>query len=242
TFLSNIHPVESGRGASTNTWSVDGRGNHWEGALALDLDRDGIADTPHREPDLFGGWRRSFPAVGLLSASPGERLLRFIHSRLPLPGVPGINDPHPLLNRPTAPCSSPATCKHPSAHAACSPASTSPSNPARSPCSSAPTAPARPPPCASSPASPIPTPAPSPSPATTCAATAAPLSPGSPFSPRPRASTRGSPPFRSPNSTPPSAAAPPASPPWPSTPGAWLNSPTPPPATSPAVSANASPS
>ena len=103
TFLGNIHPVESGRGASTNTWSVDGRGNHWEGALALDLDRDGIADTPHREPDLFGGWRRSFPAVGLLSASPGERLLRFIHSRLALPGVPGINDPHPLLNRPTAP-------------------------------------------------------------------------------------------------------------------------------------------
>lgn len=95
-FAGNLHPVETSGANQANRWSADGRGNAWEGAMVLDLDRDGIADVPHREPDLFGAWRRTFPAIGLLSASPGERLLRFIHSRLALPGVPGITDPHPL--------------------------------------------------------------------------------------------------------------------------------------------------
>lgn len=95
TFSGNIHPIETSGTNIANTWAIAGRGNHWEGALQLDLNCDGIADVPHREPDLFGGWRRSFPAIGLLSASPGERLLRFIHSRLALPGVSGITDPKP---------------------------------------------------------------------------------------------------------------------------------------------------
>ena len=96
-FRGNIHPVEtSGRNAA-NAWAVKGRGNYWSSAATIDLNRDGVADMPHREADLFGGWRRSFPAVGLLSASPGERLLRFIHSRLALPTLPGVTDPNPLL-------------------------------------------------------------------------------------------------------------------------------------------------
>lgn len=95
TFSGNIHPVETSGANVANTWAVGGRGNRWEGALQIDLNGDGISDVPHREADLFGGWRRTFPAVGLLSASPGERLLRFIHSRLALPGVAGITDPKP---------------------------------------------------------------------------------------------------------------------------------------------------
>lgn len=102
-FHGNVHPVETSGTNRANAWSVGGRGNFWEGALAFDLNRDGVADVPHRESDLFGPWRRSFPAIGLLSASPGERLLRFIHSRLALPGVPGVTDPHPLLSRRTNP-------------------------------------------------------------------------------------------------------------------------------------------
>jgi nitrous oxidase accessory protein len=97
TFAGNIHPVETSGANVANAWAVGNRGNRWEGALAIDLNRDGTADVPHREPDLFGGWRRTFPAIGLLSASPGERLLRFIHSRLALPGVAGITDPKPIL-------------------------------------------------------------------------------------------------------------------------------------------------
>ena len=96
-FAGNIHPVETSGANTANTWAVGNRGNRWEGALQLDLNRDGTADVPHREPDLFGGWRRTFPAIGLLSASPGERLLRFIHSRLALPGVAGITDPKPIV-------------------------------------------------------------------------------------------------------------------------------------------------
>jgi nitrous oxidase accessory protein len=98
-FRGNVHPVETNGANRANAWSVAGRGNFWDGALALDLNHDGIADVPHRESDLFGPWRRSFPAIGLLSSSPGERLLRFIHSRLGLPGVPGVTDPHPLIFR-----------------------------------------------------------------------------------------------------------------------------------------------
>ncbi|AHF92686.1 carbohydrate-binding protein [Opitutaceae bacterium TAV5] len=111
TFSGNIHPVETSGRNTGNTWAVDGRGNRWDGALALDLNRDGVADLSHREPDLFGPWRRAFPAIGLLSASPGERLLRFIHSRLALPGISGITDPAPLAGAPspTVPEPVPAT-------------------------------------------------------------------------------------------------------------------------------------
>lgn len=94
-FVGNIHPIEGGSEAATNLWAVAGRGNYWDGALVLDLDHDGVADLPHYEPDLFGPLRRTFPAIGLLSASPGERLLRWIASQVGLPGVAGITDPKP---------------------------------------------------------------------------------------------------------------------------------------------------
>lgn len=102
-FTNNIHPLETNGANGANLWAVDGRGNHWDDALSIDLNRDGIADLPHREPDLFGSWRRSFPAIGLLSASPGERLLRLIHSRLNLASLPGVTDPKPLVKAVKAP-------------------------------------------------------------------------------------------------------------------------------------------
>ena len=102
-FSGNVHAVETTGSNQANRWSVDGRGNFWEGALALDLDRNGVGDLPHRESDLFGQWRRTFPEIGLLSAAPGERLLRFVHSRIALPGLPGVTDPHPLLAPKTSP-------------------------------------------------------------------------------------------------------------------------------------------
>jgi nitrous oxidase accessory protein len=96
-FTGNIHPVETTGGNGSNKWALDGRGNEWDGALQLDLDRDGIADLPHRELDLFGEMRRTFPAIGLLAGSPGERLLRFVHARIALPGASGIVDPSPIV-------------------------------------------------------------------------------------------------------------------------------------------------
>jgi nitrous oxidase accessory protein len=95
-FIGNIHTVETTGGNLTSQWAIDGRGNYWDGAVAIDLDRNGIADIPHRELDLFGALRRELPSIGLLSGSPAERLLRFVHTRLALPGLSGVVDPAPL--------------------------------------------------------------------------------------------------------------------------------------------------
>jgi nitrous oxidase accessory protein len=95
-FVGNLHTVETTGGNLTSRWTIDGRGNYWDGAVTLDLDRNGIGDVPHRELDLFGSLRRDLPAVGLLGGSPAERLLRFVHARLALPGLAGVVDRAPL--------------------------------------------------------------------------------------------------------------------------------------------------
>jgi len=97
-FVGNLHTVETTGGNLTSQCAVAGRGNYWDGAVPIDLDRNGIADLPHRELDLFGALRRELPAIGLFSGSPAERLLRFVHARLALPGLPGVVDPAPLTN------------------------------------------------------------------------------------------------------------------------------------------------
>lgn len=99
TFTGNLHPVETDGTNLSNRWADAGRGNYWDDAVRLDLNQDGVGDLPHRELDLFGYLRRPFPAIGLLSGSPGERLLRFVHTRLALPGLPGISDPAPLVRQ-----------------------------------------------------------------------------------------------------------------------------------------------
>ncbi len=99
-FVQNLHPVETSGTNAANAWSEDGRGNHWEGVLTLDLDHNGVADVPHHEVDLFGRLRRDFPAIGLLSASPGERLLRFIQGRIGLSRRARVTDPAPLVSLP----------------------------------------------------------------------------------------------------------------------------------------------
>jgi nitrous oxidase accessory protein len=99
-FVRNLHPVETGASdVSGSRWAVNGVGNFWDGALALDLDRDGINDLPHRELDLFGVLRRDFPAIAFLSDSPALNLLRFAHQRAVLPGTSYIEDPAPLNSR-----------------------------------------------------------------------------------------------------------------------------------------------
>jgi nitrous oxidase accessory protein len=99
-FVGNLHTVETTGGNLTSRWSIDGRGNYWDSAVTLDLDRNGIGDMPHRELDLFGALRRDLPAIGLLGGSPAERLLRFVHARLALPGLSGVVDAAPLTMQP----------------------------------------------------------------------------------------------------------------------------------------------
>ena len=98
----NVHPVEATGPNRTNRFAADGVGNYWDGALKTDLDGNGIADAAHRETDLFGRWRRTFPEIGLLSGSPGERAIRFVHTRIVVPGIPGVTDERPLV-RPRQP-------------------------------------------------------------------------------------------------------------------------------------------
>jgi nitrous oxidase accessory protein len=96
TFIENLHPVEMLGETGTNHWTVGGVGNYWDGAVAFDLDRDGINDLPHRELDLFGILRRDFPVIALLSESPAIKLLCFAHQRAALPGLNSIEDSSPL--------------------------------------------------------------------------------------------------------------------------------------------------
>lgn len=99
-FARNLHPVETGASDVTgNHWAVGGVGNFWGEEVALDLDRDGINDLPHRELDLLGLLRRDFPAVAFLSDSPALQLLRFANERAVLPGMSAIEDPAPLNGR-----------------------------------------------------------------------------------------------------------------------------------------------
>jgi nitrous oxidase accessory protein len=97
-FVGNLHTVETTGGNLTSRWSIDGRGNYWDDAVTLDLNHDGIGDVPHRELDLFGALRRDLPVIGLLGGSPAERLLRFVHARVALPGLAGVVDPAPLIS------------------------------------------------------------------------------------------------------------------------------------------------
>ncbi len=95
-FAGNMHSVELAGQSGSNRWSIAGVGNRWEGSEPLDLDRDGIGDLPHREPDLLGNLRRPFPLAGLLSGSPALGLLRFAHERVALPGIQAVEDAAPL--------------------------------------------------------------------------------------------------------------------------------------------------
>ena len=99
-FARNLHPVETGGlDVSGNQWAVDGVGNFWGEESALDLDRNGINDLPHRELDLLGILRRDFPVVAFLSDSPALKVMRFANERVLIPGLTAIEDPAPLNSR-----------------------------------------------------------------------------------------------------------------------------------------------
>ena len=93
----NLHPVETGASdVSGSRWALRGVGNYWGDDGSLDLDSNGINDTPHRELDLLGLLRRDFPTVAFLSESPALKLLRFANERAAIPGMSVIEDPAPL--------------------------------------------------------------------------------------------------------------------------------------------------
>lgn len=101
-FSRNLHSVEIDRDSAGNDWASGGAGNFWSGARPVDLDGDGRGEFSHREADLLGARRRDFPLIGLLSNTPALRLLEFAQSRVPLPGIPAVEDPAPLVHSPVS--------------------------------------------------------------------------------------------------------------------------------------------
>lgn len=96
----NLHDIDLAGRDNRNRWAEGGRGNHWSGATVLDLDGDGASEMPHREVDLLGRIRESFPLVSLLTEGPALRVLRFALQRAPVPDAHFITDPHPLADAP----------------------------------------------------------------------------------------------------------------------------------------------
>lgn len=95
-FAANLHPVELDGDFSNNAWTDGKTGNRWGNSAEVDFDGDGIGELPHREADLLGELRRSFPLVALLSGSPALDMVRFAQQHAQVPGVQAIHDPRPL--------------------------------------------------------------------------------------------------------------------------------------------------
>lgn len=93
----NLRQLELTGPVPNNAWSIDGVGNRWHGAMAIDLTGDGISQWPHHEADLLAERRERFPYIQLLEGSPGVRAVEWALTRAPLPGTRYITDPHPLL-------------------------------------------------------------------------------------------------------------------------------------------------
>lgn len=97
-FRGNLHPVELDQSAGGNRWAIDERGNDWGRSTSPDLDGDGVGEWSHAETDILGKLRREHELVGLLSGSAFLDLLRFASARSRIPGLPRVEDPHPLVS------------------------------------------------------------------------------------------------------------------------------------------------
>jgi nitrous oxidase accessory protein len=81
-------------------WSHEGAGNYWSDNPGLDLDGDGIGDTPYKPNDLVDQviWRH--PLAKLLLTSPSVRVLRWAHDQFPSIHPGGVIDSAPLMTPP----------------------------------------------------------------------------------------------------------------------------------------------
>lgn len=96
-FGYNLRQIELTGPTPSNSWSADGAGNYWQGALPMDVTGDGISDFPHHEVDVMADVREAFPAVQLLTGSLGVRLIEWALGRVPPPGTRHVTDPHPRI-------------------------------------------------------------------------------------------------------------------------------------------------
>jgi nitrous oxidase accessory protein len=79
-------------------YDVEWNGNYWSDYVGVDMDRDGIGDTPHRPIDIINVVFWKYPQSKLLIASPAVQTLRILASRMPLLVPPGVVDRSPILS------------------------------------------------------------------------------------------------------------------------------------------------
>ncbi|MDF2368943.1 nitrous oxide reductase family maturation protein NosD [Sneathiella sp.] len=78
-------------------WSRDGVGNYWSDQVAMDLDRNGVADSIYRPNDLTDRIIWQYPSARLLLNSPAVQILKYAQSNFPALHPGGVVDSAPLM-------------------------------------------------------------------------------------------------------------------------------------------------
>jgi len=102
-FIGNRTPVQVlGTGtAEGNEWSVDGRGNYWDDAVAYDRDGDGTSDIPYRLDSTYEALADRHSVLAFFDGTPASEALDTAARLFPIFAArPRLVDPHPLI-RPT---------------------------------------------------------------------------------------------------------------------------------------------
>lgn len=81
-------------------WSKDGVGNYWSDQVAMDLDRNGIADSIYRPNDLTDRIIWQYPSARLLMNSPAVQILKYAQGSFPALHPGGVVDSAPLMKIP----------------------------------------------------------------------------------------------------------------------------------------------
>ncbi len=103
-FIENEEPATThGRGQLTNNaFAREGVGNYWSDYAGLDLNSDGVGDSPYEPRSLFGAMLAGEPNLRLFVHTPAQRAIEFTARALPeLRPVPMLIDPAPLAMPPT---------------------------------------------------------------------------------------------------------------------------------------------
>ena len=78
-------------------WSKDGVGNYWSDHIAMDLDRNGVADSIYRPNDLTDRIIWQYPSARLLMNSPAVQILKYAQGNFPALHPGGVVDSAPLM-------------------------------------------------------------------------------------------------------------------------------------------------